>query len=281
MRKIVFLFLIVSLLAGCKYLLKNQQEAVVVIQIDKENQEYIDKYSEESDIELYELVLPILKNRLKMNKVKMKYEIDSKSGVLKLFIKTSNDLETVYALIGSTGHFEFKIVSEEGTEVLNKLEKNADQSYYGEGFWKFQNVLDSKVSGTELVCIGNTEKWGDTNNFKFLAVKKESIFGEDLLIKNIKVKKSDYGMNVINFEFDKKDAEIWANITEKAAKNNERIAIILDKIVLMSPYVNERIPNGKCQLIMGTKSIDDLNYIAALMQYPQKIPIKVIENIEY
>ncbi len=81
------------------------------------------------------------------------------------------------------------------------------------------------------------------------------------------------GEVMVNLSLDNKGSKIWADLTTKAAQNNNReIAIVLDDEVVSAPSVNEPILSGDSR-ITGNFSIQDGKDLANILQVG-KLPAK-------
>ena len=194
------------------------------------------------------------------------------------------DITELRDIIETVGILEFKLVSNEGSEELYKIKREADRE--GKVIFdsnrkllpEYQKKLEAVAPDTEVLFISNKDKWGNEQEIKeILAVEKESLLGENPKITFATVDSDQYGRNVVNFTLDDKDAKKWAQIT---GDNIDReIAIILDDIILTHPVVSEKIPTGRSQIRLGDAPLEELNTLALILRSGSlNVPLEISEE---
>ena len=129
-----------------------------------------------------------------------------------------SDRERAIELIGKTAELQFKLVSDDASQI-----KEAHDGNFPPGFTLYQSA-----EGRELLLQEEPLLRGKyvTN----AAVNFESQFNEP----------------VVAIEFNAEGAKIFSDITGRYV--GRRVAIVLDDKVQSAPVINERIPSGKAQI---------------------------------
>lgn len=119
--------------------------------------------------------------------------------------------------------------------------------------------------------ITNPETKKETNLYELYAIKKDGARGEALLtgeqVVNAYVDTNPITNEVVvSLSMDGTGAKIWAQMTTKAAQDNNReVAITLDDEVVSAPRVNEPITGGNTQ-IAGSYTIQEAKDFANILE---------------
>lgn len=206
-------------------------------------------------------------------------------------VKEATELRQI---IETVGVLEFKYVSDKGTEALYKIieeAKNENKRFLGpDGKLtpEYLQKLQAEVPDVIALPQSDKDRWGvEKIKRNMIAVEKESLLRKkdadgkvkDIKITSASVDQNNMGQNVVNFVLADEDAKEWARITEEAAKDQRRIAIILDDVVLQDPVVREKIPNGRSQITLGNSPIEELRTLALVLRSGSlDVPLEISEE---
>lgn len=198
-------------------------------------------------------------------------------------VKEATELRQI---IETVGVLEFKLVSKEGSDILNRLKMEADRkgvAIFDEGMNlipEYQSKLNKEIPDTQALPLSNKDKFGREQEVRdFLVVEKESLLGKNVKILNASVQQDNLGRSVVNFELGDDAAKKWAKITEAAAKDTREIAIILDDVILEHPMVREKIPNGRSQITLGDAPIEELRTLSLILRAGSlNVPLEISEE---
>lgn len=228
------------------------------------------------------------------------------------------DKDRARGLIGTTALLEFKLVQEDKVtmEVMDKIDKallsdktrkaSSDSSMLGLEDKPFSALL--APTGSELMVLEQdkplVEKlladplvlaaippdyqflWGEKaigDNFRgyplFLMKKQPEITGASLAEARMGVGTADNpGGLYVDFVLVRQAASLFSRVT--AANVKRRLAIVLDGVVKSAPVIQERIPNGRGQITLGTSSNPDQAKDLAIILRAGALPapVEIIEE---
>ncbi len=193
-------------------------------------------------------------------------------------------------IIETVGVLDFKIVSQEGSDVFNKIKMDADREkkvMFDENLKllpEFQKKLEDdmvkagKDPDVEVLFVSNKDKWGSEEDLReTLVVEKESLLGKNIKITKASVQPDQFGNNTVNFTLDTEDAKKWAKVTGDNV--GKEIAIILDDVILHAPVVREKIPNGRSQITLGNAPLEELQALALILRSGSlNVPLEISEE---
>jgi protein-export membrane protein SecD len=229
------------------------------------------------------------------------------------------DQERARSLIGTTALLEFKLVQEDRTimDVLDKIDKAllADKSFKASHDSSLLGAEDKPFSallqptGGELVVAEGQDKvtvdqllknstvqaaipadyeflWGQRNSRSefggyplYLLKKQPEITGASLAEARMGVGTADNpGGLYVDFVLVRRAANIFSRVT--AANVKRRLAIVLDGVVKSAPTIQERIPNGRGQITLGTgANPDEAKDLAIILRAGAlPAPVEIIEE---
>ena len=194
------------------------------------------------------------------------------------------DISELRQIIETVGVLDFKLVSEEATNLLYTIKSQADKEgkKIFDQNWRllpeYQAKIDAVIPDTESLLSSSKDKWGEeANQREVLMVFKESLLGHSPEIESASAETNETGKYVVNFTLSSKDTKTWATVTEKNVK--KRIAIVLDNVILEAPYVNEKIPSGRSQITLGNAPLEELNNLALILRSGSlSVPLEISEE---
>ena len=155
-------------------------------------------------------------------------------------------------LIKKTALLEFKMVATD-KDIIDKALKAAD----GEG---------PMPEGYEVKTLGE-----GVNRERLVLESKPVLTGDMLVDAGVRFDSSGFNQPIVALEFNKKGAQKFAEITEKAVRDfrsdgiPRRLAIVLDGKLHSAPQIKERIPNGQA-VIQGNFTIDEARDMAIVLR---------------
>ncbi|MCG8571244.1 MAG: protein translocase subunit SecD [Spirochaetes bacterium] len=202
---------------------------------------------------------------------------------IKIDIPGEKRPEGLRAIIETVGVLEFKLISKDGSKILNDLQAE----YAAQGMTIFDEtgknvkpeVLTQLPPDTEILFISNKDKWGvdSQENLMVNVVEKESLLGSNPQVDSASVQPGQMGNYVINFVLKGDSAQKWAQVTGDNV--GREIAIILDDVILTNPVVDERIPNGRSQVRLGDTPYEDLQTLALILRSGSlNVPMEISEE---
>jgi len=180
------------------------------------------------------------------------------------------DVNSAKELLGKTALLEFRIVdtSPESQKAIELLrEAGISPSQYRENPLAYPEI--------EKVMPQDSSVFEDKERSSVYVLDKSQLTGAYLV--NAKVEFSgQFGQPIVNIEFNKDGAKIFADITERY--RDRQLAIVLDSIVQSAPVIRARIPDGKA-IIEGTFTPDDAKLLATVLRAGAlPAPVHIIEE---
>ncbi len=188
------------------------------------------------------------------------------------------DSQKAKELINKTARLEFMLLNEEVDPQALKTwvddaEKKGDYSLgklqYSEYIDRLNNDLKDKLPAKTMVLFMKSENATTMEKGKVpVAVRTDTNMGGDSL-KDAYVGRGEYGEVVVHITFDSVGAGKFATLTEQS--RGKYMAIVLDKVVKSHPRINEKIPNGRGVITMGSsrdpqKSFDEAQLISTALR---------------
>jgi preprotein translocase subunit SecD len=166
------------------------------------------------------------------------------------------DAQRAKSLIGQTALLEFKLVDD-----------NADLAAAKKG---------QLPPGTELLYkVDRNPDTGRTVSTPMVVYKHTLLTGSYVTDARVQID-SRYNEPYVTLDFDKKGADIFANITEENV--NKRLAIVLDNKIQTAPVIQEKISGGHAR-ITGRFSTDEAHDLAIVLRAGAlPAPVKVLEE---
>jgi protein-export membrane protein SecD len=228
------------------------------------------------------------------------------------------DQERARSLIGTTALLEFKLVQEDKTvmDLLDRIDQAllADKSFKADSDSSLLGAEDKPFSallqptGGELLVMDQDKAtvdqllknptvlaavpadyeflWGqrsDRSEFRgyplYLLKKQAEITGASLAEARMGVGTADNpGGLYVDFVLVRRAANIFSRVT--AANVKRRLAIVLDGVVKSAPTIQERIPNGRGQITLGTgANPDEAKDLAIILRAGAlPAPVEIIEE---
>ncbi|MDY6825277.1 MAG: protein translocase subunit SecD [Thermodesulfobacteriota bacterium] len=166
------------------------------------------------------------------------------------------DTQRAKDLIGRTAQLEFRLVDEEH-DVQDALDGNVPQ--------------DSEI----LYQVKTSEQAGETRRIPFLIKKETPLTGADLADARVQID-SRYNEPYVSIEFNRKGAQIFAQLTEKNIK--KRLAIVLDNKVYSAPVIQDRITGGSAQITGNFTDAEARDLAIVLRAGSLPAPVKILEE---
>ncbi|MBI4727537.1 protein translocase subunit SecD [candidate division TA06 bacterium] len=228
------------------------------------------------------------------------------------------DQDRARGLIGTTALLEFKLVQEDKVtmEVLDKIDQAllsdktrkivSDSAMLGTEDKPFSALM--APTGSELMVMEQDKRlveklladplvvaaippdyqflWGEKSsgdNFRgyalYLMKKQPEITGASLAEARMGVGTADNpGGLYVDFVLVRQSANLFSRIT--AANVKRQLAIVLDGVVKSAPVIQERIPNGRGQITLGTAANPDQAKDLAIILRAGALPapVEIIEE---
>ena len=160
------------------------------------------------------------------------------------------DRDAAIKMIGQVAQLSFILVSEDADLYQQALEGNIPEGY------EFK-----QVKGKEL---------------QVLIDEKPTLTGDKIKDAMVDVNTASFGQPEIIIDFNTEGAKEFADITRQHV--NERLAIVLDGVVLSAPNINEPILNGNGR-ITGNFSFEEASLLAlALRSGSLPAPMRIEEE---
>lgn len=168
------------------------------------------------------------------------------------------DPERAIKLIGDTALLEF-VEAEWAPADESRLTPDKVKEFYGK---------DAYMDKVEF------EREGQIVQVKPIILKRSVITGS--LLKGAWPGVDEYGNPVIDLEFNKDGAKLFAEVTGRSV--GRPLAILLDKKIISAPNVREPIPSGRAQ-ISGDFTVEEVqDMVIKLNAGALPIPVKPIET---
>ncbi len=208
--------------------------------------------------EATEIAKEIIRNRI--DEFGVAEPVIQKEGKDRILVQLPgiDDPERAIDLIGKTALLEFKLVNDNPEALEQALRGEVPEGY------ELQHMIYQSREGLLEEKIP-------------LLVKKEAeLTGAHLIDAHVSIDQSRFNEPYVAIEFDKEGGEKFARIT--GANVGKRLAIILDGKVHSAPSINERIPQGRAQIVghFTHDEAKDLSIILKAGALPA--PVTIIEN---
>ncbi|MDD5085715.1 MAG: protein translocase subunit SecD [Candidatus Omnitrophica bacterium] len=191
--------------------------------------------------------LEIIRNRI--DQFGVKEPSIHKQGADQIVIQLPGvtDRKRALSIVGKTALLEFKLLAHDKDLIEKALAGTVPEGY---------EVRTLKEENKEETVV---------------LEKKAILTGNSLVNAGVTFDQGSFGQPVVNLEFDKDGAAIFARVTGDAAAAYRadsiprRLAIVLDDEVRSAPMIKERIPNGKA-IIQGNFTYEEASDIAMVLR---------------
>ena len=259
--------------------------------------------------------LEIIRNRI--DQYGVAEPLIQKQGIDRIVVQLPGvDRERARGLIGTTALLEFKLVQEPKAtqEVVDRIDKAlagkktarlldstlTDDAPFSMLLTALGNEMSVIDQDRELVekALKNPEvqavipaefefAWGERidrdgfRGFKFYLLKKQTeLTGAAIQDARMELSHDPNtpGQFVVAFTMVRRAANVFSRVT--AANIQRQLAIVLDGAVVSAPVIQDRIPNGKGQITMGSAtSSDDARELAIILRAGAlPAPVDIIEE---
>lgn len=261
-----------------------ETETQAFIRIEDEHREYIKQMSLEQARE-------IIRNRV--DEFGVSEPIIQLEGDDRILVQLPgvNDPNRAVELIGKTALLEYKIVKNEmsSAQLMALVEEVREKIGFSNNFTRAQlealnAELKSKIpAGTEISFEKETEvRGGQTNIIPYLLEAKTVLTGQALDDARV-ITNPTNNRPQVSIRFNKSGAEDFEKITEANVGN--RLAILLDGVVISAPTIQEKIPalSGGATITLGQgdrqKLMEDARDLSLVLRSGAlPAPVEVLEN---
>jgi protein-export membrane protein SecD len=260
-----------------------QGGAYAVVEVNFDHPKMLDKYPEgvpkEERTAMIDSAVIKIRNRIdkygvaetQIQKVPASTPNDKDRIIVNLpGVKQANELRQI---IETVGVLQFKLVSKEGTELMQQIKRQADVegvSLFDRETKELKPEFQAQLPpDTEMLYVANRDKFGvEKDTRQMLVVFKEALVvsnqNDPLDITEASVQQGQFGTNVVNFELGEAHAQAWAKVT--GDNIGREIAIILDGTILQHPVVKDKISGGRSQITLGDAPLEELRTLALILK---------------
>lgn len=180
--------------------------------------------------------------------------------------------DRIEKIISTTGKLEFKKVSSEEMNKLNQfLEKNPNKNI---DFTELKERVQKKGMDVAFLVSRNSGLGVSIPNSAMVLENKVYLEGD--MLQNAQVVYGDLGEPEVLFTLDSEGARIFGDLTTNSV--NEKIAILLDGVIVSAPVVKQPILNGQAT-ISGSSTLDEVRDLANILRAGSlPIPVEVISK---
>lgn len=194
------------------------------------------------------------------------------------------NIQRIKWLITTPAVLDFKLVSKEGSEKLNSIARQYRQE--GKSIVNLESgrvideLLEQLLADNEPLFIAELDSIiKRSRDAQLKVVKRESLLGPSPVLDEVAMREM-YGKYVISFSFAKPHIKKWADVTRSSI--GKEIAIILDDLILSTPVIMDAIPNGQCQISLGSSTEQEIKMVGSVLSIrPLAYPVRIVseENV--
>ncbi len=192
----------------------------------------------------------------------------AKEGSSKIVVELPgiSDTDRAIDLIQSTAFLEFKLLDDKG-DVTRYVDLETGKI--------IKDVILPR--GREILFQYGRDEYGKIIKKPFLVKSKTLLTGDMIKDARMNFSQGTMGAPFVTIKFDKKGGKIFYRITSQHV--NERLAIILDDVIISAPVIDEPIPSGSARISGGGFTIDTASDLALKLRTGAlPAPVIVLHN---
>ncbi|MCK4666720.1 protein translocase subunit SecD [Candidatus Dependentiae bacterium] len=192
----------------------------------------------------------------------------AKEGSTKIVVELPGiaDTDRAIDLIQSTAYLEFKLLDEKG-DITRYIDPETGKIV--------KDVILPR--GREILFQYGRDEYGKVLKKPFLVKSKTLLTGDMIKDARMNFSSSTMGAPYVTINFNKKGGKIFYRITSQHV--NERLAIILDDVIISAPVIDEPIPSGSARISGGGFTLDTASDLALKLRTGAlPAPVIVLHN---
>ena len=192
----------------------------------------------------------------------------AKEGTTKIVVELPGiaDTDRAIDLIQSTAYLEFKLLDDKG-DITRYIDPETGKVV--------KDVILPR--GREILFQYGRDEYGKVLKKPFLVKSKTLLTGDMIKDARMNFSSSTMGAPYVTLKFNKKGGKIFYRITSQHV--NERLAIILDDVIISAPVIDEPIPSGSARISGGGFTLDTASDLALKLRTGAlPAPVIVLHN---